>query len=322
VIGAVYFLYRICVEFRIDRGRIIPFFVMAPSFLLMSFDSWDIIAVSLLVAAIYYAFKKNSRWTGLCLGLGFAAKNFPLLLVPAFLKEAGTWRDRFEILLTVVLGGLLPNLPFMLIDFPGWLRTSLRLNTPGGVYLENSLWVVISYYRLISQGWLILAVAWSLIILAILHVTFSNNPLVLKLWLITAVTILVYPTYPPQYNVWLLPLFVLNPIFSLIPFLSFDFLDNAVGLSWFTVDNPFQPWGATWDLFLIRLGILALLLIWATHPRSKILRRLRVYFATHLYHRQPFSRHVAPSDSRKRGPRNVRTKDSREKGLIMDYDST
>ncbi|MGA8903771.1 MAG: hypothetical protein WB661_02045 [Candidatus Bathyarchaeia archaeon] len=66
-----------------------------------------------------------------------------------------------------------------------------------------------------------------------------------------------------QFNVWLLPLFVLNPIIPLVPFLAFDFLDAAVILSWFSVDNPFQPWGPIWIIFLTRIGLLALLLIWA-----------------------------------------------------------
>lgn len=287
VIGAAYFLYRTCVELGIDRGRIIPFFVMAPSFLLISFSSWDIIATSFVIAAIYYAVKKNARLPGLCLGLGFAAKAYPLLLLPVFLREAGTWRGRFEMLLSTVLGGLVPNLPFIVIDFPGWFHTVVFPYRPGGVYLENSIWLVIRYYGWISQDWLMLAVTWSLIILAILHVTFSSKALVLKLWLIEAVTILVFPTYPPQFNVWLLPLFVLNPFFSLIPFLAFDFLDNVVGLSWFTVDNPFRAWGPIWYLFLTRIGLLALLLIWANYRESTIVQRLGTGLGLHFTRTPP-----------------------------------
>jgi uncharacterized membrane protein len=311
IIGAVYFLYRICVEFRMDRGRIIPFFVMAPSFLLMSFDSWDIIAVSLVVAALYHGLKKKPRLTGLCLGLGFAAKNFPLLLLPAFLKEEQTWRGRSVMLLTTVIGGLVPNLPFMIMDFPGWFRTVVFPFRPGaGLYLENSIWVVIRYYRLITQDWLIVAVTWSLIILGILHVTFSSKPFVLKLWLILAVTILVFPTYPPQYNVWLLPLFALNPIFSLVPFLAFDFLDNAVGLAWFTVSDPFQPWGPIWDISLLRIGLLALLLAWASNPGSAVLPHLRGYFVA-PFHKRFVSRQVESHVARKKVSK-VPTKDLRD----------
>ena len=62
-------------------------------------------------------------------------------------------------------------------------------------------------------------------------------------------------------------MFVLTPIFPLIPFLLFDFLDQAIGLAWFTV-NPFQPWGVIWDISLIRIGLLALLLILATQKGS------------------------------------------------------
>jgi uncharacterized membrane protein len=196
------------------------------------------------------------------LGFGFAAKAYPLLLLPPFMKEVGSWRDRFEMLLSAVLGGLIPNLPFILIDFQAWLNSNLSARQ--AVYVEDSIWMVIRYYGLATQDWLITAVAWSLIILAILHMTFSNRSLVLKAWVITAVTILVFPSYPPQYNIWLLPMFVLSPVFTLIPFLAFDFLNSSIILSWFSVDNPFQPWGPIWDISLIRIGLLVVLLIWAT----------------------------------------------------------
>jgi uncharacterized membrane protein len=55
--------------------------------------------------------------------LGFAAKTYPLLLLPVFLREAETWRSRLEMVLSMVVGGLIPNLPFMLIDFNGWFHT-------------------------------------------------------------------------------------------------------------------------------------------------------------------------------------------------------
>ena len=125
VIAAVYFLYRICTEFGFDRGRIIPLFIMAPSFLVLSFFNWDIIAICFVIAAIYFLFRKKSRLSGFCLGLGFAAKVYPLLLLPPLMKEVGSWRDRFEMLLSAVLGGLIPNLPFMIIDFQAWLNSNL-----------------------------------------------------------------------------------------------------------------------------------------------------------------------------------------------------
>lgn len=266
VIAAAYLLYKICTEFGFDRGRIIPFFIVAPSFLVMSFFNWDIPTIFFVIAAIYYTFKKKQRLSGFCLGLGFATKAYPLLLLPVFLKEVRSWHDRLEMGLSVILGGVIPNLPFMIIDFQAWFDQNLAARK--AVYIEDSIWMVIRHYNLVNQDWLLLAVEWSLIILTILHVTFSNNAFPLKLWIITAVMMIVYNAYPPQYNLWLLPLFVLNPVFGLIPFLVFDFLDSAVILSWFQVDNPFQPWGAIWNLSLIRIGLLALLLVWAIRKKS------------------------------------------------------
>jgi hypothetical protein len=269
VLIAVYFLHRICMELGVDLRRMVPFFALAPSFLVLSFFSWDICAASLVVAAIYYALRKRARLTGFCLGLGFAAKTYPLLLLPVFLREAETWRSRLEMVLSMVVGGLIPNLPFMLIDFSGWFYTVANpLVSESGVggttaYVEDSIWTVIEYYRLISQSRIVAAVTWTLIIFTILCVTFSSKSFLLKLWLIEAATVLIYPAYPPQFNVWLLPLFVLNPIFPLLPFLSFDLLNVSIILLWFNVADPFQTWGPIWDIFLTRIGLLAVLLIWA-----------------------------------------------------------
>ncbi len=271
VIAAVYFLYRTCTQFGLDRGRIIPFFIMAPSFLVMSFFNWDIIAVCFVSAAIYYALKRKMRVTGLCLGLGFAAKAYPLLLLPAFLKEGQSRKDHLEMFLSAILGGVIPNLPFIIIDFSAWVGA--HATTYKAVYVEDSIWLLARYFGLMKQDWLILAVAWSLIIITILHMTFSRHSLVMKAWVIAAVTMLVYPSYPPQYNLWLLPMFVLNPVFALIPFLAFDFLDSSIILSWFTVDDPFQPWGPIWDISLIRVGLLVVLMIWATHRSFKSIPR-------------------------------------------------
>lgn len=267
-IAAVYFLYRTCAEFGMDLERIIPFFILTPSFLFNSFSNWDIIAVCFVAAAIYYELKKKSRLSGLCLGLGFAAKAYPLLLLPAFLRDAKTWNNRFEMFLSTILGGAIPNLPFMVIDFHAWLNSNLVSRET--VYMENSLLGVIRYYGLLQQDWLVNVVVWSLILLTILHVTFSSYSLVLKSWFILAVTILVSPAYPPQLNLWLLPMFALSPIIPLIPFLAFDLIDVTVGLAWFAVSNPFQAWGSIWDLWLIRDVLLALFVIWAIHQGSKI----------------------------------------------------
>jgi len=267
MIAAVYFLYRTCAECSMDLGRIVPFFILTPSFLANSFANWDITAVCFVAAAIYYELKKKSRLSGLCLGLGFAAKAYPLLLLPVFLKDVKTWNDRFEMFLATVLGTAIPNLPFILTDFNAWLNSNLLSRE--AVYSENSLVGVIRYYGWMNQDWLVNAVVWSLILLTILHVTFSSYSLVLKSWLIVAVTILLFPSYPPQYNLWLLPMFALSPVFPLIPFLTFDLIDVALGLSWFTVSNPFQAWGLIWDMALARIGLLAALVIWAIHQTSK-----------------------------------------------------
>jgi len=280
ILIAAYFLYLTCVELGIGQRRMLLFFLFAPSFLVFSFYSWDIIAASFVIAAIYYALKKKPSLTGFCLGVGFAAKSYPLLLLPVFFKEAQTWRNRLIMLVSALVGGLIPNLPFMLVDFNGWYHTIISpsksqyltaANT--GLYsAEDSIWVVIRYYHLITQGRIVTALSWMVIAVAILYATFSKKPFLLRLWLVVAATVLVYPLYPPQFNVWLLPLFVLNPLFSYLPFLAFDLLDASIILLWFWVPNPVQAWGPIWNIFLTRIAILTALLVWVLHTRLTGLR--------------------------------------------------
>lgn len=267
VIAAVYFLYRTCTEFGMDRGRIIPFFIMAPSFLVMSFFNWDIVAIGFTTAAIYYFLKGRANLSGFLLGLGFAAKVYPFLLLPVFVKDVRSWQGRLEMFLSAIVGGIIPNLPFIITDFGAWYQSNTSARA--AVYVEDSLWLAIRHYGIITQDWLANAVVWTLIFLAILHVTFSRYPLVRKLWLVLAAFVLVYFTYPPQYNLWLLPLFVLDPAVSVIPFLVFDFLDSAIILSWFSVDNPFAAWGPIWILSFSRIAILAAIVVWITRTSAK-----------------------------------------------------
>ena len=240
---------------------------MAPSFLVMSFFNWDIVAIGLTTAAIYYFLKGRANLSGFLLGLGFAAKVYPFLLLPVFLKDVRSWQGRLEMFLSAIVGGIIPNLPFIITDFGAWYQSNTSARA--AVYVEDSVWMVIRHYGIITQDWLANAVAWSLILLVILHVTFSRYNLIRKLWLVLAAFVLVYFTYPPQYNLWLLPFFVLDPAFSLVPFLAFDFLDSAIILSWFSVDNPFAPWNPIWILSLARIALLAVMVVWLTRVSRK-----------------------------------------------------
>jgi hypothetical protein len=143
------------------------------------------------------------------------------------------------------------------------------MSARGTVYVEDSIWMVLRYFNLINQDWLVNALVWAIIILAILHMTFSNRSLLLKSWVILAVTILVFPSYPPQYDLWLVPLFVLDSTFPLVPFLVFDFLDTSVILAWFQVDNPFKAWGPIWDLSVIRIALLVVIMIWVMRKTGR-----------------------------------------------------
>jgi len=252
-VGTIYFLYRICELMEIDSKRIFFYLIFTPTWLLFSFYNWDILAVFFIALAIYLHMKNKERLCGISLGLGMAAKIYPVLMLPLILQGQKSWRIRIE---TMVLAGAtygLLSLPFIVMNFSGWWHSL------AGTYIynypENTWWIYVQLALLPMDYIKPLSIfIFGLFLVYILRI---KRPLIQKAWITYAVLFLSSTTYTPQFNLALLPLFVLNPTFSLIPFYLFDTMNGSIILFWFSPTPP----GSIWLLGTLRQLVLLLLLV-------------------------------------------------------------
>jgi hypothetical protein len=107
-------------------GRRAFLWCLAPTFALMAFLNWDLLAAAAMVAAIFAWRRGHSLWAAAWLGVGCALKVFPILLLPAFVLErwlTGKRREAGYISLVGLGVAAAANLPFAVANFSGWWRT-------------------------------------------------------------------------------------------------------------------------------------------------------------------------------------------------------
>jgi uncharacterized membrane protein len=104
-------------------GDRVLYFALAPTLALYATMNWDLLAVALATVGTLAYLRRRDVWSGALLGLGAAAKIFPMLLVVPFV--AGRFRgeepDRGTRLAWAAVGTWVAvNLPFVLLAPAGW----------------------------------------------------------------------------------------------------------------------------------------------------------------------------------------------------------
>nr|WP_240188947.1 glycosyltransferase 87 family protein [Nakamurella flavida] len=226
LLGLIY-LGAVAATARISRRRIWDTAIMCASPLLIihAFTNWDLLAIGLTAGGMLAWARGRPIWAGALLGLGAAAKLYPLLLLgpllvlclragrmPAFLRAAGA--------AAVVWAAV--NLPVMLLYPQGWYEF-VRLNserppeydswyfifaeitgsrvwdkTPGAdsPSLVNTLSLVLFLVACAAIGWFALSV--------------RRRPRFAQLaFLVVTAFLLTNKVWSPQYSLWLLPLVAL-----------------------------------------------------------------------------------------------------------------
>ncbi|RLG58767.1 hypothetical protein DRN86_05245, partial [Candidatus Geothermarchaeota archaeon] len=200
-------------------------FLLAPSFILFSANSWDSIAsifVLISVLASIYGFHALS---GFFVGLSSCLSFYPLMILPA-LYLSNNKRDRERILEAFVSTFVVVNTPMFMINRDRWIRSYtdnalnficdfsllklLKINPPFGI---NVLILIVLIFSIayaclmLKRGDLVHLSLRSIILLSL--VSFSLSPLV---------------------SLWMLPILALT---SLNPgyFLAFDVLNVLVSLN-------------------------------------------------------------------------------------------
>ncbi|GAB3267730.1 glycosyltransferase 87 family protein [Sinomonas notoginsengisoli] len=193
----------------------------APGAILAGFVNWDLWSVALLALAIYLFSRNQPFWAGVFIGLGVATKLYPLLVLGAILLLAVRTGRYRQLGLTLAGAGstwLAVNLPFMLLDAPGWAYFfDFTRDRPAGfssIYYAWNLiaarlqWVALETPAVNAIAAVMFGLACLGIAIVALHA--PRRPRLAQLaFLLVAALILTDKVYSPQYVVWLIPLLAL-----------------------------------------------------------------------------------------------------------------
>ena len=208
---------------RVNPGR--PWdaaaFALSPTLILTGLINWDLIAVALVAGALWSWSRDRPVLTGVLIGLGTAAKLYPLFLLGGLLVICIRQRRYGAFALATVWAAVtwaLANLPAYLSGTDEW-KVFWSFNADRGADL-GSVWLIVDQVRDSGIGadainmwsWVFFG-AWCAGVLVIGLLAGRRTDHVPRLaqlgFLIVAGFLLVNKVYSPQYVLWLLPLAVL-----------------------------------------------------------------------------------------------------------------
>ena len=253
-------------KLSVSTSDVLLYVVAAPTMLIYGFYNWDLIMVAFAFLAVV-AFKlKRIAICGLLLGLSAATKVYSLVFVPILLTDIHSWRERGFLALGCIAGWVLPNFPFMLLNFDGWFGTWIYYRNWG---FEDTWLLLLSptdHYNLFVK-----AFGFFLLALVLLRITFSSKPgaTLNERLLYAALTWLLFSYIStPQMVLFVLPLFALNRI-GYGAFYTSEISNALIILTWFTTANPIAVEAAPQLLNLVRQGVWSLLLFGYLVPNWK-----------------------------------------------------
>ncbi|MDT0202443.1 glycosyltransferase 87 family protein [Nocardioides sp. AE5] len=191
-------------------------FAAAPVLLFNALINWDLLAVTFVAGALWAWARDRPILTGVMIGLGTAAKLYPLFLLGGILViciRRRQWMPMAWATFAAITAWLLANAPAYLTGPEAW-KVFWSFNSDRGADL-GSLWLALDRGGLeLSNGFInnfswAFFIAWCLGVLA-LGLIAPKTPRFTQLgFLIVAGFLLVNKVYSPQYVLWLLPLAVL-----------------------------------------------------------------------------------------------------------------
>jgi uncharacterized membrane protein len=196
-------------------------FALSPVLMVSALVNWDLLAVLFTAGALWAWARGKPLLAGVMVGLGVAAKLYPLFLLGAFLVDAvynGRGRRRRPDLWALAVVGaaaswVAANLPAFLSGASAW-KVFWEFNSHRGADL-GSLWLLVDQLGVHSSADRINVVS-GLVFLAAcaailaLGLRAPQRPTVAQIgFLVVAAFLIVNKVYSPQYVLWLLPLAVL-----------------------------------------------------------------------------------------------------------------
>jgi uncharacterized membrane protein len=191
-------------------------YAAAPVLVATGLINWDLLAVVCVAGAFWAWSRDRPVLTGVLIGLGTAAKLYPLFLLGAFLVAA-LRRGRLPAFGRAAAGAAAAwtavNLPVMAYGFEGW-KGFWTFNADRGPDL-GSLWLVASRAGYEATAGTVNTVSWVAFLavcigVLVLGLRAPQAPRIPQLALLVLVGFLVVnKVYSPQYVLWLLPVAVL-----------------------------------------------------------------------------------------------------------------
>jgi len=223
------------------------YFALAPTLLIYAYVNWDLLAVAFATAGTVLYLRRRDTWSGVLIGLGAAAKLYPVLLLVPFV--AGRFRSRepergTHLAWAAAGSWIVVNLPFALASPRSWWEF-FRFNSARQADWD-SLWFIGCHRisgeisscgstRLIN---IVSASLFAALLALVWRVKSVRDPGFARWTLAFPLLVLFLLTnkvYSPQYGLWLLPWFTLA-LPDLRLFAAFEAADVAVFVtrfSWF-----------------------------------------------------------------------------------------
>jgi hypothetical protein len=260
-------------------------FALGPPLVFYAFQNWDLLAVALVVGALYLLLDRQHPFAaGVSLGLGAAVKVFPALLLPALILAVRAPGRRFRpgplgwrVAAGFVAGLAVPNVVLYGLSREAWKYfftfQAERFPNPETSWflafrhLSGSPFVDASWnewYPSLVNG---LSVGMFLVIGGWIVVRESSRPAVRPYRLalaITATFLLTVKVFSPQYMLWLLPFLVLVELrVALIMALFITDFAVLAAINWYYL-ALYRGWEWPRVLNLLELSVWAryAILIW------------------------------------------------------------
>jgi uncharacterized membrane protein len=185
----------------------------APALLFAGLINWDLVAVAAVALAMLAWSRERPLQAGIWIGLGTAAKLYPLFLLGPLLvlcARTRNWAAFGQAIGAAVLTWLAVNLPVMVANFTGW-EAFWGFNAERGPDL-GSLWFAWTLLGHSVTSGTINLVSWvffgsACVAIAAIGLLAPRRPRLPQLaFLVVLAFLLVNKVYSPQYVLWLLPL--------------------------------------------------------------------------------------------------------------------
>ena len=244
-------------------------FAAAPTLLVYGAMNWDLIAVVLATVATYLFLRGRRTGAGVGLGLGTAAKVYPvLMLLPFAADDAGRkdLRGTIRMVAWFAVTWLVVNVPFAIAGGRSWTKTfrfnALRAPEP------DTLWRAVTFDHW-SMGtlWInmlsfAIPLGATLLIWRVKERREPGFPRWTLAFPLLATFLLANKIWSPQYSLWLLPWFALTAT-STIPFVAYQLAELLVFFERFEYFAQVNSHGSgDYRAFAVAVLLRAALLLW------------------------------------------------------------